>query len=47
VQSKATTKEDYLNELPEDRREAISTIRDKILENLRTSGRPPGSHFNN
>ncbi len=34
VQSKATTIEDYLNELPEDRREAISTIRDKILENL-------------
>ena len=30
VQSKATTIEDYLNELPEDRREAISTIRDKI-----------------
>ena len=34
VQSKTTTIEDYLNELPEDRREAISTIRDKILENL-------------
>ena len=34
VQSKATTIEDYLNELPEDRCEAISTIRDKILENL-------------
>ena len=34
MQSKATTIEDYLNELPEDRREAISTIRDKILENL-------------
>ncbi len=33
-QSKATTIEDYLNELPEDRREGISTIRDKILENL-------------
>ena len=34
VQSKATSVEKYLNELPENRREIISTIRDKILENL-------------
>ena len=34
VQSKATSVKKYLNELPEDRREMISTIRDKILENL-------------
>jgi len=34
MQSKATSVEDYLNELPEERREIISTIRNKILENL-------------
>ncbi len=34
VQSKASNVEDYLNELPEDRRVIISTIRGKILENL-------------
>ncbi len=34
VQSKATNVEDYLNELPEDRRVIISNIRGKILENL-------------
>jgi hypothetical protein len=34
MQSDATTVEDYLAELPEDRREAISTLRDLILANL-------------
>jgi Domain of unknown function (DU1801) len=34
MQSKATTVEQYLAELPADRREAISTIRKVILENL-------------
>lgn len=34
MQSKAATVEEYLAELPEDRREAISAIRDVILKNL-------------
>ncbi len=34
MQSKATTVEQYLAELPPDRREAISAIRDVILKNL-------------
>ena len=34
MQSKATTVEAYLAELPEDRREAISSIRGVILKNL-------------
>ncbi len=34
MQSKATTVEAYLNELPADRREAISAIRKVILKNL-------------
>lgn len=34
MQSKATTVDDYLAELPEDRREAIQTIRTVILKNL-------------
>jgi hypothetical protein len=34
VQSKAQTAEAYLQDLPEDRREIISIIRDKILKNL-------------
>jgi len=34
MQSKATTVEQYLAELPADRREAISAIRDVILANL-------------
>lgn len=34
VQSKATTVEQYLAELPPDRREAISAVRKVILENL-------------
>lgn len=34
VQSKAKTPEDYLQELPEDRREIVSTIRGQILKNL-------------
>jgi len=34
MQSDATTVEAYLAELPEDRREAISTVRDLILANL-------------
>ncbi|MGI9623922.1 MAG: DUF1801 domain-containing protein [Acidimicrobiales bacterium] len=34
VQSNATTVQQYLDELPEDRAEAISTVRDVILANL-------------
>ncbi len=34
VQSKAQTAQAYLEELPEDRREIVSTIRDQILKNL-------------
>jgi len=34
MQSKATTVEQYLSELPEDRREAIEAVRRVILENL-------------
>jgi len=34
VQSKANTVKQYLNELSDDRRDAISAIRDVILENL-------------
>ena len=35
MQSKAATAEEYLLELPEDRREAISTLRDLILKRLK------------
>ncbi|MFC1608046.1 DUF1801 domain-containing protein [Candidatus Latescibacterota bacterium] len=34
MQSNAATVADYLSELPEDRRTAIETVRDVILENL-------------
>lgn len=34
MQSKATTVKEYLASLPEDRREAISAVRDTILKNL-------------
>lgn len=34
MQSKATTVKQYLSELPEDRRAAISAVRDVILKNL-------------
>jgi len=34
MQSKATTVDEYLAELPEDRREAISAVRETILRNL-------------
>ena len=34
MQSKAKTVEDYLAELPDDRRAAISDVRDVILKNL-------------
>lgn len=34
MKSKATTVEEYLAELPEDRREAISAVRDTIVKNL-------------
>jgi hypothetical protein len=34
MQSKASTADAYLKELPEDRREAISTLRKTILEHL-------------
>ncbi|HZA79493.1 MAG TPA: hypothetical protein VE623_24210 [Acidimicrobiales bacterium] len=37
MRSDATTVKDYLAELPVDRREAISAVRDVIVENL-----PPG-----
>jgi hypothetical protein len=32
--SKAATVEEYLNELPEDRRAVVSTVRDVVLKNL-------------
>ena len=34
TQSSVANVEDYLNDLPEDRREIISTIRGKIIKNL-------------
>lgn len=34
MQSKAETVEEYLTSLPEDRREALQTVRETILENL-------------
>ena len=34
TQSRVANVEDYLNDLPEDRWEIISTIRGKILKNL-------------
>ncbi|GAA4972815.1 DUF1801 domain-containing protein [Algibacter aquimarinus] len=34
MQSKATSPKEYLNELPEDRKEAISKLRQQILDNL-------------
>jgi hypothetical protein len=34
AKSSATTVEEYLNELPEDRRNVISTLRDVVLRNL-------------
>ncbi|MDH3682978.1 MAG: DUF1801 domain-containing protein [Acidimicrobiia bacterium] len=34
VSSKATTVEDYLAELPDDRRDAIAEVRDVVLDNL-------------
>ena len=34
MQSKAATIEEYLDELEDDRREAISTVRDVVLDNL-------------
>lgn len=34
MQSGAATVDEYLAELPEDRRQAISTVRDEILKNL-------------
>ena len=34
VQSKATTVDQYLDELPPDRRETVAAIRDLVLENL-------------
>ena len=34
MQSKATTVEDYLSDLSDDRRDAISTVRNVVLENL-------------
>jgi len=37
VQSTASTVEEYLDEMPDDRRVAIETVRDVILDNL-----PPG-----
>lgn len=34
VQSKAATVDEYLEELPEERREVVSAVRDVVLENL-------------
>ena len=34
MQSKATTVEDYLSDLSDDRRDAISTVRNVVLDNL-------------
>ena len=34
VQSKATTVDQYLDELPPDRRETVAAVRDLVLENL-------------
>lgn len=34
MQSKATTAEEYLSELADDRRDAISTVRNVVLDNL-------------
>lgn len=34
MQSKATTPEQYLDELPEDRKEVVAKIREVVLENL-------------
>ncbi len=34
MQSKAATVEEYLSELPEERREALAAVRDVVLENL-------------
>lgn len=34
MQSKATTVKDYINELPDDRKEVISKLRETILSNL-------------
>ena len=34
ARSNATTVEEYLNELPEDRRAVVSTVRDMVLRNL-------------
>ena len=34
VQSTATTVDQYLNELPPDRRETVAAVRELILENL-------------
>ena len=34
MQSKATTPEQYIKELPEDRKEAISKLRETVLKNL-------------
>ena len=34
MQSKATTVDDYLDELDDERREALSTVREVVLENL-------------
>ena len=36
AQSSIANVEDYLKDLPEDRREIISTIRNKILKNLKS-----------
>ncbi|KOS05369.1 hypothetical protein AM493_04475 [Flavobacterium akiainvivens] len=37
MQSRAATPQDYLNSLPEDRKEAVNRLRDTIIQNL-----PPG-----
>jgi hypothetical protein len=46
MQSRAGTVEDYLAELPEDRRKALSAVREVILKNLDTSGFEEGMQYN-
>ena len=45
MQSKATTVEEYLAELPDDRRVAISTVRDEIVRHLPKGYEEAGQAF--
>ena len=44
MQSAASTVEAYIRSLPEDRRAAISAVREVILENLDLRQAPPGRY---